>query len=57
MGVTGHKGKRAPSEGERVKEERGSYGGVLGENTEKMREMILVTTEREERGRRKEEVP
>jgi len=36
MGITGHKGKRAPRKRERVKEKRGNYGGVLGENTEKM---------------------
>ena len=38
MGITGQKGKRAPRKGEWVKEKRGNYGGVLGENTEKKRD-------------------
>lgn len=57
MGVTGHKGERAPSEGGGVKEERGSYGGVLGEDTEDGREVAVVTAERDESSGGKEEVP
>lgn len=57
MGVTGHEGERAPSEGGGVKEERGVYGRVLREDTEEVREVTVVTAERDESFGGKEEFP
>lgn len=57
MWVTGHMGQRAPSQGMRVKEERGSYGRVLGEDTEEVREVTEVMAERDESFGRKEKFP
>lgn len=57
MWITGHGGERAPSKGMGVKEERGSYGRVLGKDTEKVREVTAVMAERNESRRGKEEFP
>lgn len=57
MWATRHTGKRAPSTGVGVKEERRNYGRILGKDTEKGRRATVLKAVSDESFGEKEEFP